>query len=107
MDMQTEDLKKSTVIPFETIYYDPKARLLQDMEDKELSPEYGEIREWQGMFKWYEDPRRYGAPTIWLLDSSGKILTEPFWGNDYGSSPPQINYGFAELKEAIVKLLDE
>lgn len=102
---KTEELKSSTLIPFEALYYDPKARLLQDMEDIEVGPEYGEVQEWQGMLKWRQDPRKYGAPTIWILDNQGRVLTEPFWGNDYGSSPPQINYGFVELKESIEGLL--
>jgi hypothetical protein len=76
------------------------------MKDKEISEEYGDVAEWQGMFKWHQDPRRYGAPTIWIMDGKGVVLTEPFWGNDYGSSPPHIYYGFAELKETIQRLMD-
>lgn len=98
---KTNQLAKKSLLPFETVYFDPKVRLTQDRDSAELTEKYGPIYEWQGKLKWYLDPRTYGAPTIWILDGEGRVLQEPFWGNDYDSEPPQINYGFAELKGAV------
>jgi len=103
---RTEALKRKTLIPYEAVLYDPRARLLQNMKGKETGPGYGKILDWQGRFKWKQDPRKYGAPTIWILDGRGKVLREPFWGNDYGSVPPLISYGFRELREAIEAFLN-
>lgn len=103
---KNEALREKTLIPFHQLLYDPKARMLEDMEDQEVSPGYGEVFDWQGKFKWHEDPRKYGAPTIWILNSEGTVLAEPFWGNDYGSSPPQVNYGFVELRDTIERFLN-
>jgi hypothetical protein len=57
--------------------------------------------------KWPQDARIYGAPAIWFLGRDGTVLTEPFFGNDYDSEPPQINYGFSELTAEIERLLQE
>lgn len=101
----TERERLRDVIPFEQIYYDPRFRATQNKSRRKLGPEYGPVEPWQGRFRWYLDARRYGTPTIWLLDASGKVLSEPFIGNDYDSDPPVVNYGFADLKAAIDQLL--
>ena len=104
---RTETERVSTVLPFDKVYYDPKGRLMFSREALgELAVGYGEIHDWQGKFKWHLDPRTYGLPTIWILDGAGAVSGEPFWGNDYDSVPPQINYGFEELKAAVEKLLE-
>ena len=103
----TEAERISTVLPFDEIYYDPKGRLVFGRETLgELAAGYGEIHQWQGKFKWHLDSRTYGLPTIWILTGEGIAAGEPFWGNDYDSNPPQVNYGFAELKSAVEKLLE-
>jgi len=102
----TEKEIETSLLPFDTVYYDPKARLTQNKDSADLGPDYGEIYPWQGKLKWYLDPRKYGAPTIWLLSSAGEVLSEPFWGNDYDSDPPEINYGFHELREAVAAALE-
>lgn len=103
----TEKERLSTVLPFEDVFYDPRGRLVFSLDSLgEVSPGYGEVHDWQGKFKWHLDPRTYGLPTIWVLTGDGKVACEPFWGNDYDSSPPQVNYGFRELKEAVENLLE-
>jgi hypothetical protein len=102
----TEKQIQSSLLPFGRVYYDPKARLTQTRESADLGTGYGEVYPWQGKLKWHLDPRMYGAPTIWLLSSTGEILREPFWGNDYDSDPPEINYGFLELREAVTAALE-
>ena len=103
----TEKERLSTVLPFESIFYDPRGRLiLGDRILGKVPPEYGEVYDWQGKFKWHLDPRTYGLPAIWVLTGDGTVACEPFWGNDYDSSPPQINYGFEELRDAVERLLE-
>lgn len=97
----------STVLPFDEIFYDPRGRLILGQSALgEISPGYGEVHDWQGKLKWHLDSRTYGLPTIWVLSGDGVVVSEPFWGNDYDSVPPQVNYGFEELKAAVEKLLE-
>lgn len=103
---ETEKYREGGLLPFEAVYYDPKFRLAQNEAERELGSAYGPVYPWQGKLKWSGDPRRYGTPTIWLIGPQGEILAPPFFGNDYDASPPQISYGFAELRAAVEKLLD-
>lgn len=103
----TEKERVSSLLPFAEVYYDPRGRLILGSSALgDSAPGYGEIFEWQGKFKWHLDPRTYGLPSIWILKGDGTVACEPFWGNDYDASPPQISYGFEELKAAVEKLLE-
>jgi len=105
---KTEAERISTVLPFDEIFYDPRGRLILGRDALgEIAPGYGEVHDWQGKLKWHLDPRTYGLPTIWILSGDGVVVSEPFWGNDYDSVPPQVNYGFEELKAAVEKLLEQ
>lgn len=101
----TEKELESSLLPYDVVYYDLKARLTHNRESGDFGPGYGEVFPWQGKLKWHLDPRQYGAPTIWLLTPSGEILREPFWGNDYDTEPPEVNYGFQELRDAVAAQL--
>lgn len=101
----TERQKRADLLPFDTIYYDPKFRLAQNRKERELGPEFGKIYDWQGKLKWHADPRRYGTPAIWILSPEGEVLTEPLVGNDYDARPPEIFYGYAEAEERISRAL--
>ncbi len=103
---RTEGEIRSGLIPFPEVYYDPKFRLAQNKKERELGPGFGKIYDWQGKLKWRQDGRKYGTPTIWLLGKDGRVLTEPLFGNDYDSDPPEIHYEFNEAKEMIEGLLD-
>ena len=94
----TELERESTLLPFDRIYYDPRADLLRKTASEGVE---GKGESWHGRWKWHLDPRKYGTPTIWLISREGKILREPFLGNDYDAEPPEINYGFHEVREAI------
>jgi hypothetical protein len=99
---KTEEQKRGGLLPFDRIYYDPKLRLLRRPSDSGGEDEFS----WEGRFKWHRDLRTYGLPTLWLLDSSGEVIREPFFGNDYDSEPPNIRYGFQELRQAVQEQLD-
>lgn len=102
---RTEEQRRSGLLPFGEIFYDPKFRLAQNRRERTLGPEYGTVYPWQGKLRWQQDPRKYGTPILWILSPDGTVLQEPFFANDYDSSPPQISYGFLEVKAAIEKWL--
>jgi hypothetical protein len=92
-------------IPFPEVYYEPRFRLAQNHGERQLGPEFGIVHDWQGKLKWHLDGRKYGTPTLWFLDRRGTVLTEPLFGNDYDSEPPNITYGYREAKELLDELL--
>lgn len=101
----TEKERSIGVIPFDDVFYDPKFRTAQNKDERELGSEFGTIYEWQGKLKWHMDPRTYGTPTIWLLDGQGHVLCDPFFGNDYDGDPPQVAYGYADVRKEIERNL--
>ncbi len=102
---KTEALRKDGTIPFDTVYYDPRFRLLWNPKEYTAKPAYGTVYAWQGKFKWHKDTQRYGTPCIWFLDPHGKVLREPLYGNNYASEPPRILYTYWELEGAIQESL--
>lgn len=102
----TEQTRETNVLPFKQLYYDPKFRLAYDSSRK-MGENYGPIFDWQGKFRWDRDPRKYTTPSVWLLDSHLRLLREPFFGNDYNDDPPQVLYGFSDLKESIEGFLSQ
>ena len=102
---KTEVLKEDGTVPFDTLFYDPRFRLLDNANEHRHVPAYGPVYPWQGRFKWYQDGQRYGTPTIWLLDRHLLVLGEPFWGNVYEGVPVQINYTVRDVIEALERAL--
>lgn len=101
----TEEVIDNDFIPVPT-YYDFRHRLLFNRrEDLQPGDGYGKVFEWQGKFRGRGDTQKYGTPTVWLLDSNGKVLEEPFWGNYYHSEPFQIGYTIVDLDQAIQRHL--
>ncbi len=97
----TEKLFVEGLIPVPS-YYDIRHRLLFNRrEDLKPGAGYGVINGWQGNFRGSGDSQRYGTPTIWLLDTNGRVLAEPFWGNYYHSDPFQIRYTVIDVDKAI------
>lgn len=83
-------------------YYDVRYRLLFNRrEDLQPGAGYGPIYDWQGKFRGKGETQRYGTPTIWLLNSNGKVLSEPFWGNLYHSEPFEIRYTIVDVDRAV------
>ncbi len=103
---KTEVLKKDGTLPFDSIFYDPRFRLLDNSNEHEHVPAYGSIYPWQGRFKWSEDEQRYGTPTIWLLDGRLRVIRTPFWGNVYEGVPVQINYTVRDVIRALDEALE-
>ncbi|MCG8603782.1 hypothetical protein MJD09_02135 [bacterium] len=101
----TEAVIENDLIPVKT-YYDIRHRLLFNRRD-DLKPGegYGDVFEWQGKFRGGGETQKYGTPTIWLIDSQGKVLAEPFWGNYYHSEPFKISYTVVDLDKAIQRHL--
>ncbi|GAB4235866.1 MAG: hypothetical protein Kow00109_09230 [Acidobacteriota bacterium] len=95
---RTNELRDTGLLPYAELFFDPELRLLRRS---------GVAPAWAARFKWAEDPRSYGVPTIWVLGRDGFVLAPPFWGNDYGSRPPEIHYGYADLVARIRQVLGE
>ena len=100
----TEKEFRSGLLPFSEVYYDLRFRLAL-RPGEQLAERHTRTGRWEGKLKWQKDSRKYGTPTLWLLSAEGRIVREPFFGNDYDAEPPNISYGFRELKEAIEELL--
>ena len=101
----TEQTRETGVMPFEEIYYDPKFRLARRKRWKP-DPDVGVVFPWQGKLRWYRDTRKYGTPTLWILDRELTVLREPFVENNYNFDPPQIEYDFRDVRDAIAALLE-
>ena len=103
---KTEALKQDGTLPFDSVFYDPRFRLLDNPNEHEHVPAYGTVHPWQGHFKWFEDEQRYGTPTIWLLDAKLRVIRAPFWGNVYEGVPVQINYTVQDVIRALDEALE-
>ena len=101
----TEQTRDSGVMPFKEIYYDPKFRLAR-RKRLQPDPDAGSFFPWQGRLRWYRDSRKYGTPTLWILDRDLTVLREPFVENNYNFDPPQIAYDFRDVRDAIAALLE-
>lgn len=102
---RTEALRKGGTIPFETVAYDLRYRLLWNATEHAATAAYGPVHPWQGRFRWHKDEQRYGTPCIWFLGRTGKVLREPLYGNNYSSTPPRILYTYWELEAAVGEAL--
>jgi hypothetical protein len=98
---KTQSLQKDHTIPFETIGYDLRFRLLWNPKQHAATPAYGKVYGWQGKFKWHKDEQRYGTPCVWFLNAKGKVLRDPLYGNNYSAVPPRILFTYWELEGAI------
>jgi hypothetical protein len=101
----TEQQRTNGLLPFSSVFYDPKFRLGIKAASTNVTSAYGPAP-WQGKLKWHLDLRSYGLPALWLLGPGGTVLREPFFANDYDSDPPQLLYEFKDLKAAVEELLD-
>lgn len=95
------------IIPVQP-YFDPRFRLVMSTHTQEsLSDAYGAIPRWQGAFRAENETQHYGVPHFWILDKSGKVLTQPFRGNVYHphGSAVNINYTLNDMVSVIDELL--
>ncbi|PYV15527.1 MAG: hypothetical protein DMG07_09595 [Acidobacteria bacterium] len=102
---RTQALQRDHTIPFETVAYDLRFRLLWNPRQHAAAPAYGAVYAWQGKFKWHKDDQRYGTPCVWFLNARGKVLREPLYGNNYSAAPPRILFTYWELEGAVGEAL--
>ncbi len=103
---KTEKEVRNGLLPYQAVFYDPKFRLAQNREERELNADFGRIYPWQGKLKWHQDGRKYGTPTLWFISGEGEVLAAPLFGNDYDGDPPEINYGYHDARKLIEGLLE-
>ncbi len=100
----TRQALRRGVLPFAKLYFDPRFEL--GRKPHLTSTASHPVATWKGKLKWHLDGRKYGLPTLWLLNSAGQILREPFYGNDYGETPPKLEYDFDQIKASVEAYLD-
>ena len=84
-------------------FYDNDFNLLIGQQHSSLRDKVIPVKKWHGAFRAEDEEQHYGVPNLWLVDSTGKIIAEPFRGNIYrphGGSI-SINYTLKEIAEAI------
>jgi len=66
-------------------------------------------QDWHGAFRAPEETQSYGVPNIWLVNSHGKVLSEPFRGNIYHAhgSDIAIRYTLQDVIAAIERNLED
>ncbi len=103
----TLDSLDSGILPLEP-YFDLGYRLMFNRtEELGPAPEYGEVFNWQGIFRAPDESQFYGVPSFWLVNNQGKILWAPFRGNIYHphGTDVSINYTFSDIDDALKDLL--
>lgn len=97
----------SGILPVEP-YLDTRFRLMFNRRT-DLAPttEYGEIFNWQGVFRNPAETQFYGVPGFWIFDNAGKVLSAPFRGNIYHphGTDVTINYTFSDIDATLKSLL--
>lgn len=102
----TEKSRESGLLPFDQVYYDPQGLVIRKPQDSS-GPAAVQAPSWQGKLKWHLDPRKYGVPTLWILNGNGTVMREPFFGNQYAGDSVQVTYGFQELQQAVSTVLGD
>jgi hypothetical protein len=70
------------IIPVQPLY-DNDFNLLISQQQGRLSNKLNSVKQWHGAFRAENESQHYGMPNLWLVDSTGKIIAEPFRGNVY------------------------
>jgi hypothetical protein len=84
-------------------FYDNQFDFLISQEQRGLRSKIHPAQQWHGAFRAENETQHYGVPNLWLVDSTGKIIAEPFRGNVYrphGGSI-SINYTLRDVVEVI------
>ncbi len=102
---RTLKLQEQQVLPFKTLLFDPRFRLLANPERGEASAATGSRPSWQGRFKWYQDTQTYGTPTLWILKPDLTVYGAPFFMNVYESPGRKIRYTARDVSARLERLL--
>jgi hypothetical protein len=103
----TLDSMESGILPLEP-YFDLGYRLMFNRTEELLpASEYGEVFNWQGVFRAPDESQFYGVPSFWLVNNQGEVLSAPFRGNIYHphGADVSINYTFSDIDVALKGLL--
>lgn len=93
---------KQGTIPVQP-FYDNDFNFLISSKYSELRKKILPVENWHGAFRAENETQHYGVPNLWLVDSTGRIIAEPFRGNIYRphGGDITINYTLKEVVEAI------
>ena len=84
-------------------FYDNDFNLLISQQQISLQNKSVPAKTWHGAFRAKNETQHYGVPNLWLIDSNGKVIADPFRGNVYrphGGSI-NINYTLNDVVEVI------
>lgn len=109
-----QDFRESTlaaydsgILPVEP-YLDSRFRLMFN-RSPDLAPraQYGEVYNWQGVFRDPQETQFYGVPGFWIMDAEGRILAAPFRGNIYHPHGAEvtIKYTYSDIDRVLASLL--
>ena len=95
----TQAAFKSGTIPVQP-FYDSRFNLMAS--DKDIARR-GARESWSGAFRAADETQTYGVPSIWLVGADGRILHEPFRGNDYHGHGDSIKviYTLSDVVDAL------
>lgn len=98
----TQTAFKQGTIPVQP-FYDNDFNLLISQQHGKLRNKVIPVKEWHGAFRAVNEKQYYGVPNLWLVDSTGKVIAEPFRGNIYRphGGGISINYTLKEIVEVI------
>jgi hypothetical protein len=98
----TQAALKQGTIPVQP-FYDNDFNFLISSKYSELRKKIIPVENWHGAFRAENETQHYGVPNLWLVDSTGKIIAEPFRGNIYRphGGDITINYTLKEVVEEI------
>lgn len=93
---------KQGTIPVQP-FYDNGFNFLISEEQSRLRNKVSPVEKWHGAFRAENETQYYGVPNLWLVDSTGQIIAEPFRGNVYRphGGGISINYTLKEVVEVI------
>lgn len=101
VDSTQESFKQGT-IPVQP-FYDNDFNLLISQQQSRLRNELMSTKKWHGAFRAKNETQHYGVPSLWLVDSTGKIIAEPFRGNVYRPHGGDITISYT-LKDVVAAI---
>lgn len=98
----TQAAVEAATIPVQP-FYDTRYNLMISAED--LSNRNTD-QAWHGAFRAVDERQTYGVPSLWLVSRDGRILHEPFRGNDYHAHGGKVvvKYTLSEVISAVDNL---
>ncbi|MBL8768470.1 MAG: hypothetical protein JNL94_13935 [Planctomycetes bacterium] len=90
----TRAARDAGVLPFAELWFDPTFRLMAKDATRPLA------EDGTGALRAPDEAQTYGTPTIWILDRDGRVLTPPFFGNNW-EKDRELRFTSRDLEDTI------